>query len=92
MSHVQVILSPQATRDLKRLDHQDVSCVLVKIEENTQLPDPLVRAKALTGNLTGLYRYRVGDYRVVFAVTQDNIIAIYTVLTIKHRKDVYRQG
>jgi len=90
MSHVQVVLSPQATRDLKKLDHKDVYRVLIKIEENTLLPNPLLRAKALTGILTGLYRYRIGNYRAVFSVTPDNQIIIYTILTIKHRKDVYR--
>ena len=92
MAFIQLVYTAAARKALKQIDTHIALRIVDKIHENTQLPDPSVRAKALTGNLAGLYRYRVGNYRVVFAVTQDNIIAIYTVLTIKHRKNVYRQG
>ena len=41
--------------------------------------------KALTGNYTGRYRLRAGQYRVIFCVENDTA----TVVAIKHRKDVY---
>jgi len=46
MSHVQVVLSPQATRDLKKLDHKDVSRVLIKIEENTLLTKSFAQSQS----------------------------------------------
>ena len=47
---------------------------------------PLVSGtKALSGNLAGWYRARVGDYRIRFRVKGDTVI----VEKIGHRKDVY---
>lgn len=43
---------------------------------------------ALKGTLAGYYRYRVGDYRVVYSINDDNQIVI--VAAIADRKDVYR--
>ncbi len=43
---------------------------------------------ALKGSLAGYYRYRVGDYRVVYSIKDDERVVI--VATIADRKDVYR--
>ena len=40
----------------------------------------------LRGEFSGLFKYRVGDYRVIYAKISDGIL----VLRIGHRKDVYR--
>lgn len=42
--------------------------------------------KALTGELKGLYRLQIGDYRVIFDM-EDYVI---TIISILHRKDSYR--
>lgn len=42
--------------------------------------------KQLTGEFKGLYRLRVGDYRIIFSL-EDNLI---TVIAILHRKDAYQ--
>jgi mRNA interferase RelE/StbE len=44
--------------------------------------------KILTGKLKSLYRYRVGDYRVIYDVNDAQ--KIVKVLSIKHRKEIYR--
>jgi mRNA interferase RelE/StbE len=44
--------------------------------------------KKLSGQLTGLYRYRVGDYRVIFEINEKS--KLVEVLSIKHRKSVYK--
>ncbi|MBE9107867.1 type II toxin-antitoxin system RelE/ParE family toxin [Nodosilinea sp. LEGE 07298] len=43
--------------------------------------------KALKGELAGRYRYRVGDYRVIYRIDDDAADVI--VLLIKHRRDAY---
>jgi mRNA interferase RelE/StbE len=43
--------------------------------------------KPLKGNLAGYYRYRIGDYRVVYSV--DDQKRLVMVVAIAHRKDVY---
>ncbi|MCZ7670420.1 MAG: type II toxin-antitoxin system RelE/ParE family toxin [Chloroflexi bacterium] len=44
--------------------------------------------KRLSGKFSGFYRYRVGDYRVVYEIKEDNAIVI--ILIIAHRREVYR--
>ena len=43
--------------------------------------------KALKGPLEGSFRYRVGDYRVVYSISEST--QVVTVITIAHRRDVY---
>ena len=42
---------------------------------------------ALKGQFAGLRKYRVGDYRVIYAILQDDVL----ILRIGHRRDVYRK-
>lgn len=44
--------------------------------------------RALTGRLSGYYRYRVGDYRVVYRIDDPNRVVIVAI--IAHRGEVYR--
>jgi mRNA interferase RelE/StbE len=46
--------------------------------------------KILKGQLTGYYRYRVGDYRIVYTI-EVNIARVY-VITIAHRSRIYRDN
>ena len=39
---------------------------------------------------SGLYRLRVGDYRIVYKIDDDRLIVL--VVRIGHRKDIYREG
>jgi mRNA interferase RelE/StbE len=43
--------------------------------------------KALKGPLSGAYRYRLGDLRVVYSIN-DREVTVY-VITIAKRSDVY---
>ena len=51
-------------------------------------PDPQKLAKSLHGNLKGLHRYRVGDYRILVQIKKD-ILTIIAV-DVSHRRNVYR--
>ena len=42
----------------------------------------------LKGRFAGLRKYRFGDYRVIYAILDDEVL----VLRIRHRKDVYKTG
>jgi len=72
------------TGDLHRLDRPTAKRVLDKFERTLSAnPDA---GLPLTGEFKGLFKYRIGDYRVVYAKTVDGIL----VLRLGHRKDVYR--
>jgi len=87
---IHIIYSDKAIKDLSSLERQISKRVVRKIEEYGKATNPLSFAKALTGSLAGMYRYRVGDYRVLFEVDASGAVIILMILNIKHRKDVYR--
>jgi mRNA interferase RelE/StbE len=45
---------------------------------------------ALKGDLRGLRRIRVGDYRIVYEVRDDDLVVL--VVRVRHRQDIYRRG
>lgn len=49
---------------------------------------PVRVGKGLTGPLTGLWRYRIGDWRVVVDIYDDRLVIL--ALDIEHRSRVYR--
>lgn len=71
-------------KDLRRLDKTEAAKILDRIEKDLAR-DPR-KGTPLTGSFKGLYRYRSGDYRVIYAMISDGIL----VLRIGHRKDVYK--
>jgi mRNA interferase RelE/StbE len=72
------------SKDLKRLHKDEVRRILEGIEE--RLVSNPYSGKALKGDFKGCYRYRFGDYRVIYSVSEQKVL----VLRIGHRKEVYR--
>lgn len=82
------ILSPQALQDISRLDQAVAIRILGKISwlaENLDVITPI----ALIGTLSGFYKLRVGDWRVIYNL--DKNAAIINVNRIKHRSEAYKQ-
>jgi len=78
-----------ATRQITKLDRQAQESILKFLRERlSQADDPRQWGKALQGEKRGLWRYRVGDYRLICDI-QDARITIL-VLELGHRKDIYR--
>lgn len=77
-----------AKRQLKRIDRSWQERILNYLEDEiSTLDDPRARGKALVGDKRGLWRYRVGDYRIICDI-QDGTFVI-AAITIGHRKDIY---
>ncbi|MDO9213584.1 MAG: type II toxin-antitoxin system RelE/ParE family toxin [Methylococcales bacterium] len=51
------------------------------------IDNPRSNGKALQGDLKGLWRYRVGDYRLIAQIHDNELVIL--VIEIGHRKDVY---
>ncbi len=51
-------------------------------------PDPRILGKALTGQLQGYWRYRVGDYRIICQIRDKEFLIL--VIEVGHRREVYR--
>lgn len=82
-------LSSAARRELKKIAPEDARRILRQLEQLAGLDDPYARGKALTGPYGGLWRYRVGSYRVICRI-QNNRCTIL-VLKIGHRSSVYKR-
>ena len=52
------------------------------------LHDPLVLAKSLAGDMAGLWRFRVGEYRIITTIDKGKMIIL--ALEIGHRKEIYK--
>ncbi len=79
-----------ARRELKRLDKQTAKRIVDYMDTRiATADDPRRYGAALTGALSGSWRYRVGDYRVVCKI-RDNVVCVL-VLEIGHRREVYRK-
>ncbi len=78
-----------AAKQITKLDRQAQESILKFLRERlSQADDPRQWGKALQGEKRGLWRYRVGDYRLICDI-QDARIKIL-VLELGHRKDIYR--
>ena len=60
----------------------------LELVEDILTQDPL-RGKPLTGAYKGLWKYRLGDYRIIYTIERQH--ATVSVLRIRHRKEVYRR-
>ena len=76
-----------ARKQLKKLNKTMQKRILDYMDEVGQLENPRSRGKALVENMRGLWRYRVGDYRVICEIQDSKIII--SVLKIGHRKNIY---
>lgn len=71
-------------KDLKALDRPAAKRVLAKLEH--ALPANPNAGALLSGEFEGLFRYRIGDYRVIYAKIPEGLL----ILRIAHRKEAYR--
>lgn len=78
-----------AKKQLKKLDKQTAKRILDYMDERIiESKNPRSAGKVLTGSLGGLWRYRVGDCRIICEI-QDNALRVL-VVKIGHRREVYR--
>jgi mRNA interferase RelE/StbE len=84
-------LSPAADRGLTGLDHTVARRILKFLYERVaNLENPRSLGQALQGSVFGsLWRYRVGDYRIVCEIRDKELIVV--VVRIGHRREIYRQ-
>lgn len=80
----QLVYTRRAVKDIRRLDanaKQRLKSTLEKYRD-----DPLFYAQRLINSEFGTYRFRIGDYRVIFDIENDQIV----ILWVGHRREIYR--
>jgi mRNA interferase RelE/StbE len=78
----------RALQELGKLDLQSRKMIFAYLEERIAGDeDPRRFGKPLKANLAGLWRYRVGDYRIICRVQDNDWIVL--ILAVGHRKTIY---
>lgn len=81
---------PKAKRRIRRVDAQDRKRIKAWIDQHlVDCENPRMYGKALVGSLAGLWRYRVGRYRVLAKIQDDEILIL--IVDIGHRQGVYKK-
>ena len=83
-----VIFADKAQKQLEKLDKSIAALIIGWVEKNLQnCENPRLYGKGLIANRSGQWRYRIGDYRLICEI-QENEITIL-VLEIGHRRNIY---
>ena len=80
-----VLVERYAQKQIMKLDKKLIPVIKAAISELSNNPRPY-GYKKLKGE--DAYRIRVGDYRVIYEI--DNDVILVTVVSVGHRKDVYK--
>ena len=74
----QVRTTKKFDKSLKKLDRQSQKLIKNWIEGNLMdCPDPRFSGKPLTGNFKGVWRYRIGSYRLLTKIDDDKLIIFF---------------
>ncbi|MBS7829353.1 type II toxin-antitoxin system RelE/ParE family toxin [Wohlfahrtiimonas chitiniclastica] len=77
--------SDTALKSLKKMDKQNAKRIFDTLEGRIALlDDPRVLGKPLKGNLGELWRYRIGDYRVLCDIQDDQLIILAALGSVEH--------
>lgn len=78
-----------AKKQLKKMDKYTSRLIVNWMLKNIQnTTNPRMYGKALKGNLSDYWRYRVGDYRVITEIKDDALVVV--AVEIGHRKEIYK--
>ena len=80
-----LVYTHRAIRDIAALDpkiKERIGLQLLRLSD-----EPLRHAERLVHTSLGSFRFRIGDYRVVFDLEGDEIV----VLRVGHRREIYRR-
>ena len=84
-----VAFIPEAARQRTKLDRTAAGRITRYLQELVSSCSlPRQKGKALTAKLSGLWRYQVGDYRVICQTEEDRIVVL--VVGLSHRSDAHR--
>lgn len=82
-------LTDEAVKQLSKIGHTDAKRIRDYLRGRIQpLDDPRQLGKPLAGQLGELWRYRVGNYRIIASIEDQEICVL--VVRIGHRSKVYR--
>ncbi|WP_336658967.1 type II toxin-antitoxin system RelE family toxin [Leucobacter sp. USHLN153] len=85
----ELLFSRRADKQLSKLDPGVRRVIVAWLLKNINgCADPRAHGKGLTGNLSHKWRYRVGDYRILCEIRDEELVVL--AIEIGHRSDIYR--
>lgn len=88
MKKYDVKLSERFKKEFRKLDKYTQRIIRTWIDKNlVECENPRLHGKGLTANRSGQWRYRIGDYRLICNILDDELVII--ALTVGHRRNVY---
>ena len=82
--------SDKARKQLQKLDATTRAIILSWMDKNIdECDDPRVHGKGLVGDRAGEWRYRIGDYRVLCDIRDDQLVVL--AFKIGHRSKAYKR-
>ena len=78
-----------AIKTLKTLDRNTQKRIVTYLQDLTTHEDPRTRAKPLTGYYKGLWRCRIGDYRLICDFIDNDLVIV--AVEIGHRSTIYKR-
>ncbi|KAA3663205.1 MAG: type II toxin-antitoxin system RelE/ParE family toxin [Calditrichaeota bacterium] len=81
-----ITFKKSVSKEFNKIDKSITVEILDKIK--TDLVENAKKHPQLKGKFTGLRKYRVGDYRIIYSIIEPETVLI---LRIAHRKDAYRK-
>ena len=85
----QIELNDEGREDFKLLDNSIKLNVKKYLKKLVGVENPKAFGEALTGNLAGYWKYRVGDYRIVADIQDYKLVIL--VIAIDHRRKIYKK-
>jgi mRNA interferase RelE/StbE len=79
-----IVFTRRALKDLEKMPKNEKNRIGEKLKEYAQ--EPMKYARKLISPRIGTYRFRIGDYRIIFDIESDEIV----ILRIGNRQDIYR--
>jgi len=84
-----VSIEKKALKKLNKMDKNNKAYLTSWINKNlVNSKDPKEKGKALQGELGDLWRYRVGNYRILVDIKDDELLIL--IVDLGHRKDIYK--
>lgn len=89
MSKYKVEFAKKALKELKKFDKYTQKILISWIEKYlVNCINPFEHGKRLTGDKHGLWRYRIGDYRLICTIDSEKFVIL--AISVGHRREIYR--
>lgn len=83
-----IVTTDKFDKAFKKLDRQTQRIIKAWIDKNLMsCENPRIHGKGLTANRSGQWRYRVGDYRILADIRDDEIVLV--LIDVGHRSRIY---